>query len=128
MIPYARLFHDHGFNVLMPDARAIGESDGHRIGFGWTDRKDYLGWVNKVIGELGADVKIVLMGFSMGAATVLAAAGEHLPQNVKAVVADSGFASIYQMAKRRFGVIIICQLTSLCQLLIGCHAGALVRD
>lgn len=99
MIPYARLFHDHGFNVLMPDARAQGESDGHRIGFGWPDRKDYLGWVNKVIGELGTDVKIVLMGFSMGAATVLAAAGEHLPQNVKAVVADSGFASIYQMAK-----------------------------
>ncbi|GAX02292.1 alpha/beta hydrolase [Secundilactobacillus silagei] len=99
MIPLARLFHDRGYNVLMPDARAQGESDGHRIGFGWPDRKDYLRWINKVISELGPNVKIVLMGFSMGAATVLATAGEHLPQNVKAVVADSGFASIYQMAK-----------------------------
>ncbi|MFC6253052.1 alpha/beta hydrolase [Secundilactobacillus hailunensis] len=99
MIPLARLFHDHGYNVLMPDARAQGESDGHRIGFGWPDRKDYLRWINKVVSELGPNVKIVLMGFSMGAATVLATAGEHLPQNVKAVVADSGFASIYQMAK-----------------------------
>ncbi|GAX00297.1 alpha/beta hydrolase [Secundilactobacillus mixtipabuli] len=99
VIPFARLFHNHGYNVLMPDARAQGESDGHRIGFGWPDRKDYLGWVNKVIDELGDQVKIVLMGFSMGAATVLATAGEQLPTNVKAVVADSGFASIYQMAK-----------------------------
>lgn len=99
MIPLARLFHDHGYNVLMPDARAQGQSDGHRIGFGWPDRKDYLGWINKVISELGDNVKIVLMGLSMGAATVLATAGEQLPQNVKAVVADSGFASIYQMAK-----------------------------
>ncbi|GAX04491.1 hydrolase [Secundilactobacillus pentosiphilus] len=99
VIPIARLFHDHGFHVLMPDARAQGESDGHRIGFGWPDRKDYLGWINKVIDEVGDDVKIVLMGFSMGASTVLATAGERLPRNVKAVVADSGFASIYQMAK-----------------------------
>ncbi|MCH5463058.1 alpha/beta fold hydrolase [Lactobacillus sp. LC28-10] len=99
MIPLAKLFHDHGYNVLMPDARAQGQSDGHRIGFGWPDRKDYLGWIEKVISELGDNVKIVLMGLSMGAATVLATAGEHLPQNVKAVVADSGFASIYQMAK-----------------------------
>lgn len=99
MIPYARLFHEQGYNVLMPDARAQGQSDGHRIGFGWPDRVDYLGWINLVISQLGDQAEIVLMGFSMGAATVLATAGESLPSNVKAVVADSGFASIYQMAK-----------------------------
>lgn len=99
MIPYARLFHEQGYNVLMPDARAQGQSDGHRIGFGWPDRVDYLGWINLVISQLGDQTEIVLMGFSMGAATVLATAGETLPSNVKAVVADSGFASIYQMAK-----------------------------
>ncbi|WP_155432229.1 alpha/beta hydrolase [Secundilactobacillus folii] len=99
MIPYARLFHENNFNVLMPDARAQGQSDGHRIGFGWPDRKDYLRWVDEVIQQVGTDAQIVLMGFSMGAATVLAAAGENLPANVKAIIADSGFASIYQMAK-----------------------------
>lgn len=99
MIPYARLFHDHGYHVLMPDARAQGQSDGHRIGFGWPDRKDYLGWIDEVIDQIGSDTKIVLMGFSMGASTVLATAGEDLPANVKAIIADSGFASIYQMAK-----------------------------
>lgn len=99
MIPYARWFHEHDYHVLMPDARAQGESGGHTIGFGWSDRLDYQAWVNQVITTLGDDVEIVLMGISMGAATVMAATGEGLPDNVKAVVADSGFQSVYKMAK-----------------------------
>lgn len=99
MIPYARLFHDWHYHVLMPDARAQGESDGHRIGFGWQDRFDYQGWIQEVIDQLGDDVEIVLMGISMGASTVMATAGEKLPDNVKAVVADSGFDSLFEMAK-----------------------------
>lgn len=99
MIPYAKLFHDWDYQVLMPDARAQGESEGHRIGLGWPDRLDYVDWVTEVIDELGDDVEIVLMGISMGAATVLATAGEALPPNVKAVVADSGFASVYDISK-----------------------------
>ncbi|WP_056943105.1 alpha/beta hydrolase [Secundilactobacillus kimchicus] len=99
MIPYARLFHDWGYHVLMPDARAHGDSDGHVIGFGWPDRKDYVQWIESLVSELGDSVKIVLFGISMGAATVLATAGEPIPDNVKAVVADSGFASVYKMAQ-----------------------------
>ena len=61
--------------VLMPDARAHGESDGHTIGYGWTDRHDYQGWINQVIAQNGNDSQIVMLGISMGAATVMATAG-----------------------------------------------------
>src|SRR5699024_4834577 len=70
MIPWARVFHDWGYAVLMPDARAHGESDGHTIGYGWPDRLDYTGWINQGIAKYGDDCEIVLMGIYMGAATV----------------------------------------------------------
>ncbi|WP_203641970.1 alpha/beta hydrolase [Levilactobacillus andaensis] len=100
MIPWARTFHDWGYDVLMPDARAHGESEGCTIGYGWPDRIDYQGWIQQVINKCGEDSQIVLLGISMGAATVMATAGEELPSNVKAVIADSGYASV--MAEARF--------------------------
>ncbi|WP_261810011.1 alpha/beta hydrolase [Levilactobacillus humaensis] len=101
MIPWAKTFHDWGYTVLMPDARAHGDSEGHTIGYGWPDRFDYNGWINQVIATYGEDCEIVLLGISMGAATVLATAGEDLPHNVKAVVADSGYASVLAEARYR---------------------------
>lgn len=101
MIPWARVFQDWGYSVLMPDARAHGESAGTTIGYGWLDRHDYQQWIDKLIDARGTDVQIVLMGISMGAATVLATAGEDLPSNVKAVIADSGYASIAAEARYR---------------------------
>ena len=101
MIPWARVFHDWGYAVLMPDARAHGESDGHTIGYGWPDRHDYQGWITQVIDQNGADSQIVLLGISMGAATVMATAGEDLPTNVKAIIADSGYASVLGEARYR---------------------------
>ncbi|QMU09076.1 alpha/beta hydrolase [Levilactobacillus suantsaii] len=95
MIPYARVFRKWGYSLLMPDARAHGESEGNTIGYGWLDRHDYQGWIAQLLERCGQQIQIVLMGVSMGASTVLATAGEDLPANVKAVVADSGYASVF---------------------------------
>ncbi|AVK64371.1 alpha/beta hydrolase [Lactobacillus sp. CBA3606] len=101
MIPYARIFMSLGYAVLMPDARAFGDSDGHTIGYGWLDRLDYDRWIAMALTQLGADIEIVLMGISMGAATVMATSGDPLPENVKAIVEDSGYADLYDEAKFR---------------------------
>ena len=101
MISYAQVFHRWGYQVLLPDARAHGESDGTTIGYGWLDRHDYQAWIDQVIERCGAATQIVLMGISMGAATVLATAGETLPTNVKAVIADSGYASVLAEGRYR---------------------------
>ncbi|WP_233567010.1 alpha/beta hydrolase [Cohnella endophytica] len=83
-----------GYNVLIPDARGHGRSDGTYIGFGWPERKDYVKWIDEVIRRTGDETQIVLHGVSMGAATVMMASGERLPSNVKAVVEDCGYTSV----------------------------------
>ena len=82
-----------GRNALIVDHRAAGFSDGHVISFGINERRDCLGWINKVIEKFGENVKIVITGISMGAATVMMAAGETLPNNVVSVLADCGYTS-----------------------------------
>ncbi|WP_229683244.1 alpha/beta hydrolase [Virgibacillus oceani] len=95
---YAQFYYENlGYNVLMPDARGHGQSEGDYIGFGWHDRLDYVDWVNLMIDKLGPDTEIVLHGVSMGAATVLMASGEELPNNVKAIISDSAYTSVRDM-------------------------------
>jgi fermentation-respiration switch protein FrsA (DUF1100 family) len=108
-----------GFNVLLPDARGHGQSEGHYIGFGWPERKDYVQWINKVIEHTGEQSKIVLHGVSMGGATVMMTSGEALPPNVKAIVEDCGYTSVkeqlaYQLKRMyRLPVFPLLHLTSL---------------
>ena len=92
-VAIADYFLKHGYAMLLPDARAHGESEGKYIGFGCLDRQDALSWIHWVIGECGGDIKIMLHGTSMGGATVLMTSGLELPANVKGIVSDCGFTS-----------------------------------
>jgi fermentation-respiration switch protein FrsA (DUF1100 family) len=83
-----------GFNVLTPDDRGHGDSAGDYISFGWLDRLDYLQWIDRVIEHVGVDSQILLFGVSMGGATVEMLSGEHLPDQLKAVIADCGYSSV----------------------------------
>lgn len=95
MGPYARLYsEDFGYNVLLPDSRGHGKSEGSFIGFGWVDRLDYEKWIDFIIHKIGQNSEIVLHGVSMGGATVLMTSGENLPDNVKAVVSDCAYTSV----------------------------------
>ncbi|QJC51612.1 alpha/beta hydrolase [Paenibacillus albicereus] len=95
MAGFARFYAEElGWNVLMPDARGHGRSGGSYIGFGWPERKDYLGWIRWVSERVGTGSEIVLHGISMGGATVCMTAGEALPPQVKAIVADCPYTSV----------------------------------
>ena len=85
-----------GYNVLTPDMRAHGESQGKYIGMGWLDRKDVLGWIQYVI-DLDDQAEIILHGISMGAATVMMTSGEELPPQVKGIVEDCGYTSVWDI-------------------------------
>ncbi|MDO4489017.1 MAG: alpha/beta fold hydrolase [Eubacteriales bacterium] len=82
-----------GYNVLLVDQRAHGRSEGRCLTFGVKERHDCLTWINYVLSVAGPDAKIVLYGMSMGAATVLMAAGLELPGNIVGIVSDSGYSS-----------------------------------
>lgn len=103
----ARAFYEMGFNVLIPDLRGHGDSEGDYIGMGWHDRLDMISWIDELIIDYG-EVSIALYGVSMGGATVMMASGEDLPENVKVIVEDCGYSSInavfsYQL-KEIFGL------------------------
>ncbi len=92
---FARFYHEKlGYHVLMPDARGHGASGGDYIGFGWHERRDYISWIRWAINHIGTDVQIALHGISMGAATVMMASGEELPDQVKAIVEDCGYTTV----------------------------------
>ncbi|MGX7051726.1 alpha/beta hydrolase [Leuconostoc palmae] len=104
MAIYGELFHQLGYNVLIPDNRAHGDSQGNVIGYGWLDRRDYIQWLNQIIQKNGVESSIVMYGMSMGAATVLSTSGEDdLPKQVKAVIADSSYTSLLDETKYQAG-------------------------
>ena len=82
-----------GRSCLLVDQRASSASEGHVITFGIKEHRDCLSWIDFMVEHFGKDVKIILTGISMGASTVLMAAGSPLPEQVKGVLADCGFSS-----------------------------------
>lgn len=82
-----------GHSALIVDQRCAGNSEGNVITFGIKEHRDCLDWIDFAIQYLGSDVRIILTGISMGASTVLLAAGRKLPDNVIGVLSDCGFHS-----------------------------------
>lgn len=92
--------HALGYNLLLPDNRAHGHSDGKLIGFSCVEYRDIILCCRYLEKRLGTDCRVALMGISMGAAIVINAAGEpDLPGCVRAVVADCGFSSGWEEMK-----------------------------
>lgn len=94
MATYAKTFYEKGYNVLIPDLRGHGLSEGDYIGMGWDERLDIIDLIQEIVAE-DSDSEIVLFGVSMGAATVMNVSGEELPSNVKAIIEDCGYASAW---------------------------------
>lgn len=89
-----------GRNVLIVDQRTSCNSEGNVISFGVNESKDCVSWIDFMIRHFGPDVKIILTGISMGASTVLMAAGRELPPNVIGVLADCGYSSAKEIIKK----------------------------
>lgn len=89
-----------GRNVLIVDHRASGTSEGKVITFGVNESRDCMSWIDFILEKFGADVKIILTGISMGAATVMMATARDLPENVVMVLADCGYTSSKEIIKK----------------------------
>lgn len=96
MYDHSQRFYDAGYNVLSPDMRACGDSEGDYVGMGWTDRLDVLLWIDWIIGR-DPQAQIVMYGASMGGATTMMTAGEDTPDQVKAFVEDCGYTSVWDI-------------------------------
>ncbi len=95
----ARDLVDEGFNPLLFDFRAQGESEGDLMSAGYFEQDDLLGALDFLEREKGVSSECVgVLGFSFGAAVALLTAADG--SDVSGVVADSGFADISDLLVR----------------------------
>lgn len=88
-----KIFTERGYNVLIPDHRAHGKSEGRCISFGIKERYDFAKWAQYCADRFGEDVEIVFIGVSMGAATVMMLSDMELKGRVRGLIADCGYNS-----------------------------------
>ena len=93
---------DSGWNVLLPDQRAHGESEGKCITFGIKEKYDLCDWVEYVEKRKGGN--IYLIGISMGGATVLMASALLDSKKIRGIVADCPFSSPKEIIGKELAV------------------------
>lgn len=86
------MYHKEGMNLLLPEQRCHGQSEGKYITFGVKESQDMLCWIEYHNRQL-SQCSVVVSGLSMGASTVMYMLDGLLPANVKAAICDCGFTS-----------------------------------
>ncbi len=124
---YAKLFAKNGWDSLLIEMRARSLSEGSEIGFGMTEWRDVKAGADFLTSDAAAkDLPVVAMGTSMGAGTVLIAAGE-VPA-IDAVISASAFSSWPDLFADNMGMMGIPKLIGIMdipflQMYMGFHFG-----
>lgn len=101
MITYTQLFKDFQCHLVMYDARHHGKSTGNFGTFGYYEKFDLLKMIDWFKNKANLqDEQIALFGESMGAATVIQAAG-YSKRKFKMILAESPYADLYTIVKER---------------------------
>ncbi|MGL4991000.1 MAG: alpha/beta hydrolase [Sarcina sp.] len=95
---YMKMFFDEGFNILLIDMRAHGESEGNYSSYGYYEVRDLDVWVEAMKKKLGKDIIIGLQGQSMGGATVMLYGGL-FEDKVAFVIEDCGYSNAKEEVK-----------------------------
>lgn len=95
MMSYGIQYYEKGYNILLPNNRAHGTSQGDYIGMGWLDKDDIACWVDWIVSQ-DPQAQIILHGVSMGGATVMMSAGDNL-EHVIGYVEDCGYTSVWDI-------------------------------
>ena len=61
---------------------------------GCPERLDVVAWIERIV-QADPEARILVFGESMGAATAMNVAGESLPTNVKCIIEDCGYTSVW---------------------------------
>jgi len=75
----AKLFYKNGYNCILPCQRAHRNRDEKFTSMGYYEKFDVISWINYIISR-DPEAQIVLLGISMGSATVMLTTGERLPE------------------------------------------------
>lgn len=98
ILDVARQFYKKGYNCLLPDFSAHGESEGNYTTLGWKEKEEIKSWIRWILKE-NSTAEIVLHGVSIGANAILNAAGDGLPENVRCIISDSAYSTMTDLLK-----------------------------
>lgn len=90
--PFLSCYRSRGIDVFACDLEAAGASEGRYFSYDYFESRACLQWMEFLIDRYGSDVRILLHGFSMGAATVLHLS-DRCPPQVRFLVSDCGYTS-----------------------------------
>ena len=99
LLPHAPYLHEAGFELLLFDLRACGESGGELSTLGWLEQDDLRAAIDLV--EARTDGRpIFVMGHSLGSATAILEGATDL--RLRAFVVEAPFTSIEDIVDRSF--------------------------
>ena len=100
VLNWALFLHDK-YHLLFFDFRYFGESEGGYTTVGWEEKKDLKAAIDYLFSRDDTDPeKVGVLGFSLGGATAIMTAPD--TPEIKAIVADSSYATLEQMAESLF--------------------------
>lgn len=94
-------YHEEGYNILMPDLRGNGESEGPFLGMGWLDRLDVINWVDVIL-AVNPSAEIAIHGVDMGADTALMLSGEPIKSSIKVIVAEGAYNNAWEVTRKEY--------------------------
>jgi hypothetical protein len=100
-LDYARMYLQEGYNLLLVDSKAHGDSGGTVVSWGIQEKDDVDSWVDWVQNKYPNGI-IGVHGVSMGAATALMYAGfDETQHKVAFYVADSAYSQLEPLLKEK---------------------------
>lgn len=97
-------FYKAGYNLLVVDSRATGESGGDYITFGYFESDDVLYWINNEIAQR-PNQQLILYGGSMGASTMMSTLSKTQSNNIKGIIENCGFSSIEGQLRSTYNMV-----------------------
>lgn len=88
-----KFYKDLGYDVIVIDQRACGNSEGKYVTFAVNESRDVADWCHYITSEFKNCKNIVLHGISLGGASVLLSLDKQLPSEAKCIIDDCGFDS-----------------------------------
>ena len=98
--PFLRFFLNEGFNVLLVDERAHGDSEGKYPSYGYYEKRDLNRWIEFIYNRRNEQLFLGLHGQSMGGATALMCGA--INNKVDFIIEDCGYSDGKRVVKYQF--------------------------
>lgn len=90
--------NDTSCDIFIPDLRGHGDSEGDYVGFGCLDALDVKEWIDFLV-AIYPEKPIAILGVSMGGATVCQLSSMTLPKEVRCLIEDCGYDTLYNQLR-----------------------------